>query len=155
MGGWVKFDCSQPITCIKTDWRALSYRPVVGGGGNASSSGGGGIIAGIIIPPSDEVLSLQDDNADGSDTNTSPSIEDEVSFGGERILSESIPVIDTDNFSAAANLFDVDVSSPLESTRKPFSYQLLLWMLIASLLALGITGWRHYLHPLIQRRIKR
>ena len=25
-GGWIKFDCSVPATCVKTDWRKLSLR---------------------------------------------------------------------------------------------------------------------------------
>lgn len=50
-GGWIKFDCSQNATCIKTDWRSIPNRPVVtppsGGGG-----GGGGTSGGVIIPTS-------------------------------------------------------------------------------------------------------
>lgn len=50
-GGWLKFDCTSPDTCVKTDWRPLSER-------TTSSSGGGTVdmcpnIAGIqpTIPP--------------------------------------------------------------------------------------------------------
>jgi hypothetical protein len=28
-GGWIKFDCSSPGTCVKTDWRPQSIRPVI------------------------------------------------------------------------------------------------------------------------------
>jgi hypothetical protein len=28
-GGWIKFDCASPDTCVKTDWRAIQYRPIV------------------------------------------------------------------------------------------------------------------------------
>jgi hypothetical protein len=28
-GGWMKFDCASPATCVKTDWRIISARTVV------------------------------------------------------------------------------------------------------------------------------
>ncbi len=28
-GGWIKFDCADSSSCVKTDWRAVSQRPVV------------------------------------------------------------------------------------------------------------------------------
>jgi hypothetical protein len=28
-GGWIKFDCASPSSCVKTDWRAVQYRPIV------------------------------------------------------------------------------------------------------------------------------
>lgn len=39
-GGWMKFDCALPATCVKTDWRPLGSRTsgvtgVAGGGGGA------------------------------------------------------------------------------------------------------------------------
>ena len=33
-GGWIRFDCSDSNTCVKTDWRPLSNRPGGSGGGS-------------------------------------------------------------------------------------------------------------------------
>lgn len=38
-GGWIKFDCSQPASCVKTDWRPQSVRPMP-----APTNTGGGIL---------------------------------------------------------------------------------------------------------------
>jgi hypothetical protein len=35
-GGWIKFDCSDGSTCIKTTWRGASSNPGNGGGGGGS-----------------------------------------------------------------------------------------------------------------------
>ncbi len=37
-GGWLKFDCASATTCVKTDWRATSYRTVVENNDGGSSS---------------------------------------------------------------------------------------------------------------------
>ncbi len=42
-GGWMKFDCSDPSTCIKTDWRTTSNRASSPSAGSSGSRGGGGI----------------------------------------------------------------------------------------------------------------
>lgn len=44
-GGWMKFDCGDVTTCIKTDWRPLSARsvaPPVSNNDNNNNVGGGG-----------------------------------------------------------------------------------------------------------------
>jgi hypothetical protein len=41
-GGWMKFDCANSATCIKTDWRPIPYRTVVVV--NPPGGGGGGCI---------------------------------------------------------------------------------------------------------------
>jgi hypothetical protein len=42
-GGWMKFDCSNGATCVKTDWRPIPNRTVVtppsGGGGGGGGTG--------------------------------------------------------------------------------------------------------------------
>lgn len=37
-GGWIKFDCGNSATCIKTDWRGI-VSPSGGGGGSSGGSG--------------------------------------------------------------------------------------------------------------------
>jgi hypothetical protein len=39
-GGWIKFDCSQNATCIKTDWRSIPNRTVIPPSGGGSTSTG-------------------------------------------------------------------------------------------------------------------
>ena len=41
-GGWIKFDCGNASTCVKTDWRPIGARASGGGGGGGGSSSGGG-----------------------------------------------------------------------------------------------------------------
>ncbi len=40
-GGWMKFDCGSPATCIQTDWRVRSQRPSSGAGPRRGGGGGG------------------------------------------------------------------------------------------------------------------
>jgi hypothetical protein len=44
--GWIKFDCANAATCIKTDWRTIPSRPTV-----VSNTGGGGGGGSYIYPP--------------------------------------------------------------------------------------------------------
>ena len=39
-GGWIKFDCSDSASCVKTDWRAIPFRPTVPSGGGGPGGGG-------------------------------------------------------------------------------------------------------------------
>lgn len=51
-GGWIRFDCSQVATCVKTDWRAIPYRNATTTPPSTPSGGGGGFIPPIItLPP--------------------------------------------------------------------------------------------------------
>jgi hypothetical protein len=53
-GGWMKFDCANGDTCIKTDWRILSKRSITPTTGGGSSGGGSSSTA----PPSTPALTV-------------------------------------------------------------------------------------------------
>lgn len=51
-GGWMKFDCADSSTCIKTDWRNTTHRSSTSGTGGSTGGGNSGVIV-TTVPPSE------------------------------------------------------------------------------------------------------
>ena len=55
-GGWLRFDCSDIATCVKTDWRPISAREVI------INTSGGSHGGGYIVPPNPTPLGVVQSN---------------------------------------------------------------------------------------------
>ncbi len=73
-GGWIKFDCGNTGTCVRTDWQPVSERPVYG---SYSQDGNGATTTGVQATSSVQIAS------------STPQQVDTMSHGGANLPSRS------------------------------------------------------------------